>query len=650
MPVEGYIKKKQSQSNQNEEIAKTSKNESCEYDFSEIKNELVARVRQRVIQKYKSDDLNDSDKMDLIAKDALNVIDEESSMMNGGIYLDVDEKSQVLEKLIFTMFGYGVLDPLIKDPSVTEIMVNGMDNIFIEKSGKLVIATDGKGDNLRFDSEDELLYVVEKIVAPINRKVDDSNPIVDARLPNGFRVNIVLNVISLDGTIITIRKFPESPFTMDDLVGKNSLPAEVADFLKKLVKARYNLFVSGGTGSGKTTFLNALSNFINRDERVITIEDAAELKIMGVKNLIRLETRPANVEGKGAIGMRDLLKSALRMRPDRIVVGEVRSGEALEMLQAMNTGHDGSLSTGHANTAADMLSRLETMVLMAGVELPLLSIRQQIANAIELIVHLGKLRDGTRRVVQITEILGVTSDGYITQDLFKFDPVANKLLYTGSKLKQTHKLKFVKKNVGESELGKASVGSSFSSLAKKIEEQNSSNGENGNSEIFSRFLQIKNDLKTSGAMETDEKKKVVKKNKKSTKKATATKQNVKKNEEDSTKKIQTIKSKENVRKEEEEGSIQDVKENVQDGSKENAQKGEEKDKVKTTKMENKGIKDGELEEIGVKLPPVGKKANESNKKEVLSKRSIEGEEEEDEQEAVEGVGDLKFDIKKMLES
>ncbi len=648
MPVEGYIKKKQSQSNQNEEIAKTSKNESCEYDFSDIKNELVARVRQRVIQKYKSDDLDDSDKMDVIAKDALNVIDEESSMMNGGIYLDVDEKTQVLEKLIFTMFGYGVLDPLIKDPSVTEIMVNGMDNIFIEKSGKLVIATDAKGDNLRFDSEDELLYVVEKIVAPINRKVDDSNPIVDARLPNGFRVNIVLNVVSLDGTIITIRKFPESPFTMDDLVGKNSLPAEVADFLKKLVKARYNLFVSGGTGSGKTTFLNALSNFINRDERVITIEDAAELKIMGVKNLIRLETRPANVEGKGAIGMRDLLKSALRMRPDRIVVGEVRSGEALEMLQAMNTGHDGSLSTGHANTAADMLSRLETMVLMAGVELPLLSIRQQIANAIELIVHLGKLRDGTRRIVQITEILGVTSDGYITQDLFKYDPAANKLLYTGNKLKQTQKLKFVKKNVGESDLGKASVGSSFSSLAKKIEEQNSTNGENGTSEIFSRFLQIKNDLKTSGALETDEKKKVVKKNKKSTKKATATKQNVKKNEEkEAEKKMQVT--------EEEKLSNKDVKENLHEDAKKNIQKGkgEQVNKVKKTKMSNKGVKDGDLEESGVKLPPVGKKANEAKNKEVLKERCVEGEEEQEEQEGqneIENMGSLRFDIKRMLES
>jgi pilus assembly protein CpaF len=492
MPVEGYIKKKQTELSENKSSnnvqAKVKKGE-----FEFIKNELVARVRQKIINKYKADDLNDTEKVDMVAKEALNLIDEESAIMDGGVYLDINEKTQVLEKLIFTMFGYGILDPLIKDPSVTEIMVNGLDNIFIEKNGKLVIATDAQGDNLKFDTPDELMYIVEKIVAPINRKVDDSNPIVDARLPNGFRVNIVLNVISLDGTIITIRKFPESPFTMDNLVEKNALPQEVADFLKKLVKARYNLFVSGGTGSGKTTFLNALSNFINKDERVITIEDAAELKVMGVKNLIRLETRPANVEGKGAITMRDLLKSALRMRPDRIVVGEVRSGEALEMLQAMNTGHDGSLSTGHANTAADMLSRLETMVLMAGVELPLLSIRQQIANAIELIVHLGKLRDGTRRVLQITEILGVTAEGYLTQDLFKFDPHKNKLLYTGNKLKQTHKLKFVPKNGGESELGKAAVVSNFTKIAKKNESEEGDSESNG--ELFSRFLKAKVDIK-----------------------------------------------------------------------------------------------------------------------------------------------------------
>jgi pilus assembly protein CpaF len=509
MPVEGYIKKKQTELSENKSSnnvkAKVKKGE-----FEFIKNELVARVRQKIINKYKADDLNDTEKVDMVAKEALNLIDEESATIDGGVYLDIQEKTQVLEKLIFTMFGYGILDPLIKDPSVTEIMVNGIDNIFIEKNGKLVIAADSQGDNLKFDTPDELMYIVEKIVAPINRKVDDSNPIVDARLPNGFRVNIVLNVISLDGTIITIRKFPESPFTMDNLVEKNALPQEVADFLKKLVKARYNLFVSGGTGSGKTTFLNALSNFINKDERVITIEDAAELKVMGVKNLIRLETRPANVEGKGAITMRDLLKSALRMRPDRIVVGEVRSGEALEMLQAMNTGHDGSLSTGHANTAADMLSRLETMVLMAGVELPLLSIRQQIANAIELIVHLGKLRDGTRRVLQITEILGVTAEGYLTQDLFKFDPHKNKLLYTGNKLKQTHKLKFVPKNGGESEIGKEAVVSNFTKIAKKNENEEGDSESNG--ELFSRFLKAKVDIKKTVPSEGVLEKTTIKKN------------------------------------------------------------------------------------------------------------------------------------------
>jgi pilus assembly protein CpaF len=460
-------------------------------------------------------------------------------------------------------------------------MVNGLDNIFIEKSGKLVIATDAQGENLKFDSPDELMYIIEKIVAPINRKIDDSNPIVDARLPNGFRVNIVLNVISLDGTIITIRKFPETPFTMDNLVAKNSLSQEVADFLKKLVKARYNIFVSGGTGSGKTTFLNALSNFINKDERVITIEDAAELKIVGIKNLIRLETRPANVEGKGAITMRDLLKSALRMRPDRIVVGEVRAGEALEMLQAMNTGHDGSLSTGHANTAADMLSRLETMVLMAGVELPLLSIRQQIANAIELIIHLGKLRDGTRRILQITEILGVTQDGYITQDLFKFDPNKNMLLYTGNKLKQTHKLKFAPKNSGETELGKAAVTSNFTKIAQKAESEESDDENKG--ELFSRFLKAKADVKKTVQSEGVLEKKSIKK------------------------------------KESKPSETQNKVEPIQTKINDNIVPDEQ---TSTGNLQNFG----KLESFEGKLPPVGSKALQEGNREVLKERQVKGDE------------------------
>lgn len=619
MPVEGYIKKKQTESSDQT----TSKNipaKSKTVEFDIIKNELVSRVRQKIINKYKADDLNDEQKMDRIAKEALNLIDEESAILDGGLYLDITEKTQILEKLMFTMFGYGILDPLIKDPSVTEIMVNGLDNIFIEKKGKLVIAADAKGDNLKFDSPDELMYIVEKIVAPINRKVDDSNPIVDARLPNGFRVNIVLNVISLDGTIITIRKFPENPFTMDNLVEKNSLSQEVADFLKKLVKARYNLFVSGGTGSGKTTFLNALSNFINKDERVITIEDAAELKILGVQNLIRLETRPANVEGKGAISMRDLLKSALRMRPDRIVVGEVRGGEALEMLQAMNTGHDGSLSTGHANTAADMLSRLETMVLMAGVELPLLSIRQQIANAIELIVHLGKLRDGTRRVLQITEILGVTQDGYVTQDLFKFDPKQNKLLYTGNKLKQTHKLKFTKKDEEESTLGRAAVLSSFTKITQKIESEQSVNKEE-KGELLSRLLKTNSGSQPKISKENSSKKNKTTQAKKS----------------QDTKKI--------VSKQVKSEKISSINEpmNVQP----NKRRDENLVEKKVEKLVLKNLSDESSYEG--KLPPVGEKAKLQGKREILEEQEVMGDEleilEEEEEENTTGI----FNIRSKLQ-
>lgn len=343
------------------------------------------------------------------------------------------------------MFGYGILDSLIKDNSTTEIMVNGLNKIFMEKGGKITQARDRRGDFLRFNNSDELLYVIEKIVAPINRKVDESNPIVDARLPNGFRVNIVLNPISLDGTTITIRKFPESSYTMEKLIEFGTIPLYAGLFLKELVNAKYNIIVSGGTGTGKTTLLNALSNYIERDARVITIEDIAELKLSNLENLIRLETRPPNIEGKGEIPIRNLVRSALRMRPDRIVVGEVRGGEALDMLQAMNTGHDGSLSTGHANSALDMLSRLETMVLMSGVELPLISIRKQIASAIEVIVHLNKINDGSRKVVEIVEILGADSNGYTVHNLFEYrkknnnDTIAGQLEYTGEVLNRTNK-------------------------------------------------------------------------------------------------------------------------------------------------------------------------------------------------------------------
>lgn len=417
-------------------------------EINEEKVLLEKRVRQNIIDKYSFNEIKSIEKFNIIKDAAWAMIESEIENNDFSIYLDSYDKAEIIEKVIHTIFGYGVLDQLISDSSITEIMVNGVNKIFIEQDGKLKRALNSRGEPLKFNNKDELLNVIEKIVAPINRKVDESNPIVDARLPNGFRVNIVLNPISLDGHIITIRKFPEYPYTMEQLVGFNMLSAKVANFLGKLVESKYNVIISGGTGAGKTTFLNSLSNFISKDERVVTIEDAAELKLSKLNNIVRLETRPPNIEGNGEITMRQLVRSALRMRPDRIIIGEVRGGEALDMLQAMNTGHDGSLSTVHANSTIDALMRLETMVLMSGIELPLISIRQQIASAIEFIVHISKIQDGKRKVVQITEILGLEGDKYVTQDLFEFKKVYNdkgeigELKYSNKEIKRVNKFIF----------------------------------------------------------------------------------------------------------------------------------------------------------------------------------------------------------------
>ncbi|NLD50605.1 MAG: CpaF family protein [Clostridiaceae bacterium] len=443
MRVERLIKERQlSIANQLHAKQMRSKTKEVNIRLVDNKLELLKKIREKLIDKYSISDIDSVNKFELIKKEAWSMIEDTVQKNHLNIYLDSYDKADILEMLIQTMFGYGVLDPLIKDPSITEIMVNGTQKIFVERNGRIEVAMNKRGEPLTFNNNDELLYVIEKIVAPINRKVDESNPIVDARLPNGFRVNIALNTVSLDGSVITIRKFPENPYTMSQLVEFGALSENVALFLKYLVKAKYNIIVSGGTGSGKTTFLNALSSFINKDERIITIEDSAELKITGINNLVRLETRPPNIEGRGEITMRDLVRSALRMRPDRIIVGEVRGGEALDMLQAMNTGHDGSLSTGHANSSIDMLSRLETMVLISGVELPLVSVRQQIASAVEFIVHLAKLYDGSRRVVQITEIIDADRDGYITQDIFQLkrdDEFKDMLIHTGNMIKRKNK-------------------------------------------------------------------------------------------------------------------------------------------------------------------------------------------------------------------
>lgn len=342
--------------------------------------------------------------------DVINQIVTEESRHN---YLSLNEKQTIIETIFNSMRALDVLQPLVDDPSITEIMINGPHHVFVEQNGHLY------QKNVSFGTNENLLNVITNIVSKVNRTVNEADPIVDARLLDGSRVNVVLPPIALDGPTVTIRKFPEDPMTVKKLIEYGSITPEVGEFLERLVKAKFNIFISGGTGSGKTTFLNALSNFIPQDERVITIEDSAELQIKGVKNLVRMETRNANMEGKGEITIRDLIRSSLRMRPERIVVGEVRGAEALDMLQAMNTGHDGSLSTGHSNSTKDMLSRLETMVL-SGNNIPIEAIRQQIASAINIIIQLSRLRDKSRRTVEITEMVGYEDGKFQLNKLYEF--------------------------------------------------------------------------------------------------------------------------------------------------------------------------------------------------------------------------------------
>jgi pilus assembly protein CpaF len=331
-----------------------------------------------------------------------------------GLALTRAERVRMLEQITDEILGLGPLEPLLRDETITEVMVNGPQQVYIEREGRLELT------NVTFQNDEHVMKIIQRIIAPIGRRVDESSPMVDARLADGSRVNAIIPPLSLVGPVITIRKFSATPFTVDDLVRFGTATPEMFEFLEACVKARLNIFVSGGTGSGKTTMLNILSSFIPDDERIVTIEDAAELQLRQ-EHVITLEARPSNIEGKGAIPIRELVRNALRMRPDRIVVGECRSGEALDMLQAMNTGHDGSMSTGHANTPRDMLSRLETMVLMAGMDLPLRAIREQIASAVDLIVHQNRLKDGTRKIVNITEVQGMEGDVIVMQDVFVFE-------------------------------------------------------------------------------------------------------------------------------------------------------------------------------------------------------------------------------------
>ncbi|MHA6531177.1 CpaF family protein [Paenibacillus sp. BAC0078] len=328
-------------------------------------------------------------------------------------YLTAQEKHELVKRLFDSFRGLDVLQPLVDNPAITEIMINSHDEIFVEEDGHI------RRLPLAFESRSRLEDIIQSVVSGVNRVVNDSSPIVDARLKDGSRVNIVLPPVSLKGPAMTIRKFPETPMTMSELIRREALSGEAAELLQILVAAKYNIFISGGTGSGKTTFLNALSQFIPPQERVITVEDSAELQIVTVPNLVSLETRNANTEGRGEITIRDLIRSSLRMRPNRIVVGEVRGAECLDMLQAMNTGHDGSLSTGHSNSARDMLSRLETMVLSAA-DLPVAVVRQQIGSAIDIFVHLSRLRDRSRRVVEICEVIGLQDGEVALSPLYEF--------------------------------------------------------------------------------------------------------------------------------------------------------------------------------------------------------------------------------------
>lgn len=374
-----------------------------------MNNALRDRIKEQVLKRMdmsfaKSDE------------EVLELIDTCILEADRNCYISYADKRRLVKEIFYAIRRLDFLQELIDDPTVTEIMVNGAENIFVERNGSLYRM------DRQFESKEKLEDVVQQIVASCNRAVNEANPIVDARLENGSRVNIVLPPVALNGPIVTIRRFPEHAIDMQELIRLGSLQAETADFLKKLVEAGYNIFISGGTGSGKTTFLNALSQYIPANERIITIEDSAELQLRFAENLVRLETRNANAEGSHGITIRDLIHASLRMRPDRIVIGEVRGSEALDLIQALNTGHDGSLSTGHGNSARDMLYRLETMVLM-GMELPLVAIRGQIASGLDIIIHLGRLRDRSRRVLEIIEILGCEDGRIRTHTLYQFEEV-----------------------------------------------------------------------------------------------------------------------------------------------------------------------------------------------------------------------------------
>ncbi len=372
-------------------------------DYGELKQELRRKVLEQL--DYGREQPDD---------EIMEIIDEvllEEQLLR---LLPVGESHRLRTELFYSLRRLDILQNLVEDPEITEIMINGPGSIFVERAGRL------QELDMRFESEEKLQDVIQQIVAGCNRAVNEASPIVDARLSSGARVNIVMNPVALNGPIVTIRRFPDTPITMEELIRWESLSREAAEFLQLLVRAGYNIFISGGTGSGKTTFLNVLSGYIPAWERVITIEDSAELQLQGLRNLVRLETRGANVEGCREISIRDLIRASLRMRPDRIIVGEVRGAEAMDMMQCLNTGHDGSMSTGHANSARDMLSRLENMILM-GMDVPLAAIKKQIVSGIDVMVHLGRLRDRSRKVLEIAEVVDCEDTAIRLNALYRFE-------------------------------------------------------------------------------------------------------------------------------------------------------------------------------------------------------------------------------------
>lgn len=396
---------------------------------------VIMEIQEVILQKL---DINSS----ISDQTILSLIEESVLRFAHTVYLSMDEKKEVIQRTFYAIRKLDVLQEILEDQEITEIMVNGPDQIFIEKQGRL------EPYPKKFLSKEKLEDVIQQIVGKVNRTVNESSPIVDVRLQDGSRVNVVLPPVAINGPIVTIRKFPAEPITMEHLVSIQSITMQAAEFLKKLVQAKYNIFISGGTGSGKTTFLNALSAYIPKEERIITIEDSAELQIQNIPNLVRLEVRNANLEGKNEVTIRDLIRSALRMRPDRIILGEVRDAAAYDLLSVMNTGHDGSLSTGHANSPKDMLRRLEALVLTA-VDIPLLAVRSQIASAIDIVVQLGRLRDRSRKVLEIDEMIGMDGTEIIMRPLYCFKEqgedekgnVIGQLAATQNALYHTQKLK-----------------------------------------------------------------------------------------------------------------------------------------------------------------------------------------------------------------